>query len=234
MAKCAPRSAIDSDWNISHASSVPSAKLIIMKKNLAFLACGIILGVLLLVAVRFATLKSDKVHYHANFALYLNGEQDKFDGPGYYEEVQSCDAHDEDDALGRAHMHDRNNHMVHVHAHAVTWGAFFANLGYSLGDKSVETPKGVFVDGTNGNKLTLILNGEELDSVANAVIKTEDVLIINYGNEDADSLRKRINAIPRDARQANTEKDPSTCSGSQELTFGTRLKRAVGISESAD
>lgn len=203
-----------------------------MKKNTLFLIGGMLFGLVLLVGARFITLKSDTVHYHANFALYINGQQDRFDGPGYYEEIQTCGVHDEDDIRGRVHMHDQNNHVVHVHAHAVSWDAFFANLGYTLGDKVISTSKGTYVDGQDGNKLTLKLNGKDVKSIAGKLIKSEDVLLINYGNDGASTLQKRYDDIPRDAHQANVSKDPAACSGGQALGFWTRLQRAIGINDS--
>lgn len=202
-----------------------------MKKNFMFVGIGVLIGAILLIGARFITLKNDAVHHHANFALYINGQQEKFEGPGYYEEVQACDVHDEDDAHGRAHMHDSNNHLIHVHAHAVTWGAFFANLGYGLGTDSVETPKGVFVDGAEDNKLTFILNGEKVNSIANTVIKSEDALLIDYGSEKDGIKMERYKSIPKDAGQANSQKDPAACSGTEELTFWVRLKHSVGINQ---
>ena len=188
---------------------------------------GFLVGVIGLSAVRFFSYKTDQVHYHANFALYINGQQDEFKSFTFYEEVQTCDVHDEDDTHGRAHMHGENNHIVHVHAHAVTWGQFFANLGYSLGDRSFETNKAPYLAGQDGAELTFILNGKKVDSVANKVIQSEDILLINYGKEDQATLQRRFDDIPRDAHQANITADPASCSGSESPTLTTRLKHAL-------
>jgi hypothetical protein len=195
---------------------------------LAVLA-GYLLGVFWLVAVRFVMYKSDTVHYHANFALYINGQRDEFKNFTFYEEVQSCGSDEKNNPKTRVHMHDSVNHVAHVHEPGVTWGHFFANLDYALGDSLVKTDDGVFVDDQNGNKLTFTLNGKEVGGIANRHISSEDTLLINYGKDSADILKQRYDGITKDAAEFNRRNDPSSCSGNKELTFGERLKQAIGI-----
>lgn len=189
----------------------------------------IVLGAFIMVAVRYATIKDTSVHYHANFSLYVDGQQDTFQGPGYYEEVAACNTHNHDDLASRTHMHDSVNTVIHVHDHSVSWSDFFNNIGYTLGDKVIVTEKGVYVDGENGKTLSFILNGKPVTSVANKVIESEDVLLINYGSDDLQTLQQRYDAIPKDAHKYNVTKDPSACQGGHTLTPLNRLKQAVGF-----
>lgn len=202
----------------------------INKRIVLALLVGFVLGVVWLVAMRFVTYKGDTVHYHANFALYVDGQRDEFDNFTFYEEVQSCGSDEKNNPRNRVHMHDEVNHVAHVHEPGVTWGHFFANLGYVLGDELVETDDGVFVDGESGNELTFTLNGQEVSTIANEHIKNEDVLLINYGKADQATLQERYNNIIKDAAEYNRRNDPSSCSGTEELTFWSQLKQAVGIS----
>jgi hypothetical protein len=94
------------------------------------------------VVLRLFTLTPHTTHYHANFALYINGQRDEFKSFTFYEEVQSCAGHDTNNPKIRVHLHDQKNDVVHVHDAAVTWGHFFANLGYSLGDTFIKTDAG--------------------------------------------------------------------------------------------
>ncbi len=188
-----------------------------------------LLGAFVLFAFRFATFESDDVHYHANFALYVNGQRDEFKSFTFYEEVTSCDVHDADDAGGRAHMHDQNSGLVHVHAPGVTWSQFFTNLGYTLGNKVVVTDGGVYADGQDGNKLVFVLNGQTVRSVQDRLIKSTDRLLINYGKEDATALDARFKALPDDADKANKTSDPAACSGGQDTSLSQRLKAAAGL-----
>lgn len=195
-------------------------------------AVGFVLGTVWLVAVRFATFQSDTTHYHANFALFINGQRDEFKGFTFYEEVQACGSDEKNNPKGRAHMHDNVNHVVHVHEPGVTWGHFFANLGYTLGDKAIITDKGVFTDGADGNSLSFVLNDQPVTNIANRHIESEDVLLINYGRGDGgQTLDGRYDTITKDAAQYNERNDPSSCSGAKKLTFTERLKQAVGLGE---
>ena len=188
---------------------------------------GVLVGFMLLVGFRYLYVKPHKVHYHSNFALYINGEQDKLDNPGFYEEIQSCWDEHAANPKERVHLHDNNSHVVHVHSDAVTWAHLFSNLGYGLTNTSVQTSKGVFVDGVDGNSLIFILNGKVSRTVANEVIKSEDVLLIDYGKDTAETHTSRFNAIPHDAHEFNLRNDPNTCTGGKSESPLQRLERAI-------
>lgn len=205
------------------------AKRPFYKKYWVWFVVGLVVAAIATTAVRYALVKDTAVHYHANFALYINGKQDEFKSFTFYEEVAACDANAADNPKVRAHMHDQNNHLVHVHDGGATWGNFFENLGYTLSNNLVETDNGVYITGDDGNKLTFILNGQPTSIIANTVIKSEDVLLINYGKDDQATVQQRYDAIPRDAAKANQTKDPSACTGGHELTFWNRLKQAIGF-----
>lgn len=188
------------------------------------------LGTFWLLAVRFIAVKDDSVHYHANFAVYINGQKEEFKSPLFYEEVESCGETDVEKPETRTHMHNQENSIVHVHDHAATWGHFLANLGFGLTNKSLTNEKNqTFVDEVDGKQLSFVLNGETTTTVANRIIENEDVLLITYGDESQDVLDQRAKSIPTDAHKYNDQLDPGGCSGSEPLTFTTRLKKALGL-----
>ena len=190
-----------------------------------------LLGIVSFIAYRVMTIQDTSVHYHANFALYVNGQRDEFKSFTFYEEVQACGSDDANNVKAKTHMHDQNSSLVHVHAAGMTWGQFFANLGYGLSNKALTTDDGVFVDDQGGNELTFMLNGQPTANIANQVIGDKDVLLINYGQDDKETLTTRYDTIPRDAAEANTKNDPSSCSGGHQLTFVERLKQVVGVGQ---
>jgi len=199
------------------------------KTWLLTLLLGVLVGIAGFIVYRAAVAKSPFVHYHANFGVFINGEQQKFAGPGYYEEVTTCNVHNADDVKSRAHMHDNINHVVHVHDHGVTWGDFFNNIGYTVGDKVISDGSNVYVDGQDGNALTFMLNGQRVTTVADLVIKSEDVLLVNYGADNDQALQQHYAAIPKDAHHYNVTADPAACSGGDKFDMKARLKEALGL-----
>lgn len=201
----------------------------ISKRIAAALFIGFLAGVLWLVLIRLATYRQDIVHYHANFALYINGQREAFDNFTYYEEVASCGTDENNNPKARVHMHDNVNSVVHVHDNASTWGHFFANLGLSLSNDTLHTETGVYADGLDGKRLQFILNGEEVGGIANQTIRSKDVLLINYGDEEQAAIQSRYDEVPSDAGEYNSRHDPASCKGSESLTFGQRLREAIGV-----
>lgn len=195
-----------------------------LKKPVNLFVVGLFVGSLTILALRVILAQDHTAHHHANFGIFIDGKRQKFESPLYYEEVTSCSQEGKNDPKHRAHMHDMIGHVVHVHEAGATWGQFFANIGWGLSSKSIQTDKGVLVDGQNDKELNFLLNGKPIDSVANKVIRSEDVLFIDYGN--GENLQAENQQIERDAQEYNKRNDPSSCSGGEPLTFKERLKRA--------
>lgn len=187
------------------------------------LVVGLLVGFLLIGFIRLAAMPSHETHYHANFAVFVNGERVRFEGFQYFQEVAACDAHDS--PLGRTHMHDEKDHLVHVHAESVTWSDFFTNLGWSLNNSMLYDGKTAHVDGQNG-ELNFVLNGKPTRSIANEVIGDQDRLLISFGADDDATLQKQYAQIETDAKQADETADPSACQGPSHGNGWTRLRQA--------
>lgn len=200
------------------------------KRDLIF----VIIGVLFAITLRFIFIPSNTVHHHANFALYVDGQRDLFENFTFYEEIAACSSEDHSNPKSRVHMHNQENSMVHVHDGGVTWGHFFANLGYTLGNSVLVTDDGNYIDGENGKSLKFILDGTEVSSIANAVIASDDRLLISYGDEDLTTLLGRYNSIPDNADEYNQKPDPSSCSGGGNESLKDRFTRTLGIDSLQD
>jgi hypothetical protein len=198
------------------------------KRIAAGVLVGFLAGVIWLVGIRFALYEKEEVHYHANYAVYINGEKEDFNSFAYYEEVQSCGADAAFNPRNRTHMHDEVNHIVHIHDNGATWGHFFANLGFTLGDNVLSTGKDLYTN-YQDSKLRFLLNDQEVSTIANQTIRSEDVLLINYGDDSDETLQERYDQITKDAAEYNLRDDPSACSGGKPITFGERLRHAIGI-----
>jgi hypothetical protein len=180
---------------------------------------GFLLGALVMLGVRFATYQlPEKTHYHANFAVYINGEQEKFASPKYYSEVALCSESGKlTDPRERAHMHDNVYDVVHVHDNAVTWGMFFQNLGWVI-DPSAISGGGNAYTPDDQHKITFMLNGQKADTISQKVIKDEDRLLVSYGNGAGDELQKESKSVASTAHKYDITPDPASCSGGQRAT----------------
>lgn len=204
------------------------AKLLRILQNKWFLAAGcLVLGAAIILGIRFATYHpADEVHYHANFALYINGQRELFKGSRYYEETEMCTANKTVTVDERAHMHDNINDVVHVEDHAVTWGQFFTNLGWTLGPNFIQAPGDVLYVASGDQKLHIILNGQDytdLGSIANNVIKDQDRLLVSFGNETNADLITQFASVPRTAHTYDVTPDPKSCSGHSDSTLRDRM-----------
>lgn len=195
----------------------------------AWLVAGLLLGALLILGIRFVSYKpADHVHYHANFAVYINGVREQFKDPSYYEDVMACAPTGNNiTPAERAHMHENINDAVHVHDHAVTWGQLFTNLGWSLGDNFIKTRTTMYTASDN-SQLHIMLNGQDytgLTPMTNTVIKDRDALLVSFGDIGNDTLQQEYTSISHTAHAYDVGKDPASCSaGSSHVTTGDRFK----------
>lgn len=201
-----------------------------MNKKIYFAASfGFLLAIIIFISFRLITFKDPRVHYHANFAIYVNGVRDTLADDSFYEEISACDASQHNNPKSRAHLHDHKNSVIHIHDLAVSWGHLFLNLGYGLTNTSLKTDSGSYIDNDAGSRLHFYLNGIEEKAIANRVIQSEDALLVSYGNEDESSLKSEYASIVKDAAKYNHEKDPASCSGSQAISTLSKLKDIFGI-----
>jgi hypothetical protein len=208
-------------------------KLQFLKNRWFLLGAGLVVGALVVLAVRFFTYSPEQVHYHANFAVYINGRREQFKGSRYYQEVAVCSTNKILTPLERTHMHDNVNDVVHVHDHAVTWGQFFENLGWYVGPDFIETADGKMYYNPATNNLHIILNGQDysgLASITDRVIGDRDRLLVSYMQLTDDSagelqqvLQKEYASVPSTAKHYDEAKDPASCAGSENVTLTDRL-----------
>lgn len=184
-----------------------------------------VLGAVVILAIRFFTYKpADKVHYHANFDLYINGQRELFKAPYYYEEIATmCNDQQQITPHDRAHMHDNVNDVVHVEDHAVTWGQFFQNLGWVVDFKVIRSPDQIYL-ADDQHPITFILNGKQQANIVNTVIQDKDRLLVDYGTTSQPQLQQEFSGVPHTAVKYDTQKDPATCSGSKPTSTSERLK----------
>ncbi len=83
-----------------------------------------------------------QVHWHANFAVYIDGKQEDFSSEMYMEETSRCNVTTDILPQDRIHLHDGKGSLVHVHMAASTWGDLFSNLSWGIGNTYLADPYG--------------------------------------------------------------------------------------------
>ncbi len=198
-------------------------------KTAGLLLVGALSGVLLVGAARFAGQPHEHpVHYHANWAVFVDGDRLDLTADRYMEDVMRCSADASHVAPeDRVHMHENDHDVVHVHAAGVTWGHLIANLGFIVGDDFLITDDARYVSDGTGS-LKFILNGDAVASIHNRQIGDQDRLLISFGTEPAEEvITSQFRQVLANADTFNMLPDPASCSGHEEMTFGQRLRRAV-------
>jgi hypothetical protein len=198
--------------------------------TIGLLLAGVVLGVLALGMTRLTALPAEEpgTHYHANWAVFVDGQRLDLSAERYMEDVVRCKADPTQvDPQDRVHMHNRDHDVVHVHHGGATWGHFLANLGFAVGDDFLYTDTGERYGATPERTLKFVLNGREVPSIRNRLIESEDRLLISYGPESAvEAARTQFPQVAANAGEHNLLPDPGACGGAVHAHGGSRLRRA--------
>jgi hypothetical protein len=146
---------------------------------IAFGVLGLIVGVVVAAAANVKNAPDEEgIHYHAGFQVYANNELQDFADLTYMKQDPCSDKHEvtdspEEEQLEKAHLHDVNGDVVHVHRDHATWGDLFTNMEYE------------FPDDTR----IAYVNGERLESdILHYELKADDSVVIFIGtNTDINS-----------------------------------------------
>ena len=132
----------------------------------ALVLVGAVVGIGILGAIRYSRpVEETHVHYHANWAVFVDGQRLDLSGNEYMEDVFQCMADPSSQTPEtRIHMHENNQDVVHVHDSGTTWDHLLANLGFGIGHDYFDSGKmRLQNDGTR--TLKFVLNGRLVTSV---------------------------------------------------------------------
>lgn len=118
----------------------------------------------------------EKVHEHADFAVYLNGEKFDFTDAKY----QSSETNKLDPD---AHLHDGNGDITHKHRKGITLGYFFDTIGMKFDNQCFVTDDGKQYCNTTDKKLKMFVNGKENTVFGDYEFTDLDRILITYGDE---------------------------------------------------
>lgn len=190
---------------------------------------GVAVGVLALGGLRLALLPPlETVHYHANWAVWIDGARVDLSGDRYMEDVGACVTDPAAmTAEARVHMHENNPDVIHVHHAGATWAHLLQNLGWGVGQGWLVTDDGTIHRDGEGKRISWILNGMDVPPAHDRVIRPGDRLLLTYGSEaPADLVELRFPTVAADAPGFDGTYDPAGCAGHAEETFGDRVRRA--------
>lgn len=174
---------------------------------------------------------TEKVHYHANFAVAIDGVKYDFSPDRYMEEIAGCYKTDVDRPQDRVHLHEKNGDTIHVHAWGVAWGHLFANIGWTVGSWVVWIDNGKIYGLGDDYKVRAVVNGEVLpiEKVINMGIVSEDRLLLDISRDSDEIVKGRINMVKTDATEFNQKDDPATCSGTGDAGILEKMKSFVMV-----
>ena len=193
-----------------------------------FLGLGIVLGALLIGAIRWLNLEPPAhVHFHANWALIVDGQRVDLTADRYMEDVAACMADPANQRPeDRVHMHNHDQDVIHVHDAGVTWGHLLANLRMGIGDDYIDMGDVRLVNDAE-KSLKFVLNGNRIRSLRNLTIVNRDRLLISFGSESVETvIASQFPHVSDNAEVMNSTPDPASCSGNVEETTSERLRRA--------
>lgn len=142
-----------------------------------------------------------RIHEHADFALYLRGERFDFGKPEFI-------ATEDDEKGPNAHIHDPRHTVIHVHREATTWDEFFLSLGFELkdptmlvepGQESLKLPSGDVLRSNGTETLKFIVNGVRVDGIAGQNIGGLTRTLISYGDETDEELMAQYLTVTDEA-----------------------------------
>lgn len=116
------------------------------------------------------------VHWHADFALVIEGEMFDFSDAEYVSDV-------DEEIHEYLHIHPERYSVVHVHREASTWREFFGTFGWTLSDTYLEFEDGTRIENDGENTWKFFVNGVRVDSVMFLDISDLQRTLIVYGPE---------------------------------------------------
>lgn len=132
-----------------------------------------------------------EVHEHADFAVYINGQQLNFSQQQYMHD----DVVNETGPMSLAdkvHLHDMAGTIVHKHAADVTWGMFFSTINITFNSTCFAFNNASYCDNATGS-LRMFVNGKQNFEYGNYPINDLDRVLITYGPVSADVEQEMAN-----------------------------------------
>jgi hypothetical protein len=170
-----------------------------MKKKLLFgIGTLLVLATAAIIILPQTILKTEPVHIHAGIHVYKDNKLQDFSDFKYMHEMpctidgKPIEGAVHDEQLEKAHLHDQNGDVVHVHRRGAKWGDLFTNIKYPISGNAV-----VY---SNGQKVEDFLNKE--------IVAYESVVI--FEGKHTDDQKHLKDAVTKE-RITEVENGSETC-----------------------
>lgn len=129
------------------------------------------------------------VHWHADFAVFVNGERFDFNKPEFISK-------EGEEKNPWVHIHDPRPTVVHVHREQTTWDEFMRSLGFELTDSKLVLPDGTAYESGSGGTLKFYVNGVRVGSIMFEPIADLGRVLISFGPEsDSQVWESQVPAV---------------------------------------
>lgn len=170
-----------------------------MKKVLIVLLALISIGTIVTVILPQTILKAKAVHYHAGFLVYKDGKLQDFSDFKYMHEKpctsdgKPIEDPNPDEQMEKAHLHDNDGDVAHVHREKARWKDLFQNIKYPI-------------DPT----ITAYVNGQKVDDILEKKIEPNESVVFFIGkNTNEKELSEKAVTVQR---IKDVEKKSESCS----------------------
>lgn len=123
----------------------------------------------------------ERFHIHADFKIFINGQEMDFALPQYNEKDRRIHLHTENDFGGN---------VIHIEDENVGLEEFFSSLGMAFTGECFSTANETFCNNQN-KKLKFYVNGKRT-AIGDYRISDLDRILISYGEED---VQKQLDSI---------------------------------------
>jgi len=131
---------------------------------------------------------SEEHHTHADFLVYINGEQLDFTADKYQTTAENM-------LSETVHLHDNQGDVIHFHAEGVTLEEFFSSLGFTITNDCLTTDTGETHCTDGANVLELYVNGELVADIPNAELVDEDQKLLYFGTPNPPGLQTYLDSV---------------------------------------
>jgi len=122
-------------------------------------------------------------HDHANFMVFINGEEINFALPQYIVKAKEV------------HIEDMNGNVIHKHATGITLGYFFKTLGFKFDENCFVFDNKKEYCNEGDKALKFYVNGERNYEYDKYEIRNLDKYLISYGNDSEEEIKKQLSSI---------------------------------------